>query len=134
MKNQFAWAGSLALALGAISQFETKAAYTNSNGTVITNGTIIVTTRAAADGHFFQQSSSTIDDMDDNRGPGYSPGDSAMCELLQDSGYSTKLLPDKALNTVAFGGGTCLNVFGSANNPSLYYDGHSGPANTAGFN
>lgn len=134
MKNQFEWASFLALALGAISQLETKAAYTNSNGTVITNGTIIVTTRAAGDGHFFLQSSSTIDDMDDNRGPGYSPGDSAMCELLQDDGYSTKLLPDKALNTVAFSGANCLDVYGAANNPTLYYGGFSGPANTAPFN
>src|SRR3954451_895298 len=114
MSNRFVWPSALALAIGAISQVETKAAYTNSNGTVITNGTIIVTTRAVVDGHFFLQSSSTLDDMDDNRGSGYSPGDSAMCELLQDNGYSTKLLPDKALNAVAFGGGTCLNVFGSA--------------------
>ena len=57
---------------------ETKAAYTNYNGTVITNGVIIITTRAANDGHFYSQSSSPVDDMDDNRGPGYSPGDSAM--------------------------------------------------------
>ena len=59
MKNRYLWAGALALAIGAISQVETKAAYTNQNGTVITNGTIIVTTRAANDGHFFLQSSST---------------------------------------------------------------------------
>jgi len=134
MRNWLVRPVTLALAVGAISQVETKAAYTNLNGTIITNGTIIVTTRAAGDGHFFLQSSSTLDDMDDNRGSGYSPGDSAMCELLQDNGYSTKLLPDKALNMVAFGGGTCLDVFGSPNNPSLYYDGHSGPANPAAFN
>jgi hypothetical protein len=134
MKNRFVWASALALAIGAISQVESKAAYTNLNGTVITNGVILVTTRGASDGHFFLQSSSTLDDMDDNRGPGYSPGDSAMCELLQDNGYSTKLLPDKALNTVAFGGGTCLDVFGSPENPPLYYNGHSGPANPASFN
>src|SRR5205085_10932734 len=84
--------------------------------------------------HFFTQSSSTLDDMDDNRGSGYSPGDSAMCELLQDNGYSTKLLPDKALNSVAFGGGTCLDVFGAPNDPSRYYNGFSGPANPAGYN
>jgi hypothetical protein len=134
MRIRFIWAGALALAIGAITTVDTKAAYTNANGTVITNGTIIVTTRAGGDGHFFTQSSSTLDDMDDNRGPGFSPGDSAMCELLQDNGYSVKLLPDKALNAVAFGGGTCLNVFGAPNNPSLYYDGHSGPANPAAFN
>jgi hypothetical protein len=136
MKNRFVWAGVLALAVGATSQVETKAAYTNSNGTIITNGTIIVTTRAAGDGHFFLQSSSTLDDMDDNRGPGFSPGDSAMCALLQDNGYSVKLLPDKALSTLntSSGGGACLDVYGNPNNPTLYYDGHSGPANPAAYN
>src|ERR1039458_7673101 len=95
MNNRFVWASALALAIGAISQVESKAAYTNLNGTVITNGVILVTTRGAGDGHFFLQSSSTVDDMDDNRGSGYSPGDSAMCELLQDNGYTTRLLPDR---------------------------------------
>src|SRR5271157_6205415 len=98
MKNRLAWAGAIALAFLAASQVETRAVYTNLNGTIITNGTIIVTTRAAGDGHFFLQSSSTIDDMDDNQGPGFSPGDAAMCQLLQDNGYAVKLLPDKALS------------------------------------
>src|ERR1035438_10828515 len=40
MKNRFVWAGALALAVGVRSEVETKAAYTNSNGTIITNGTI----------------------------------------------------------------------------------------------
>jgi hypothetical protein len=128
MRNRFVWAGALALAIGATSQVETKAAYTNFNGTVITNGVIIITTRAANDGHFFSQSSSTIDDMDDPRGPGYSPGDSAMGELLGDFGYSVHMIPDKALNTVAQGGGTCLDVLGNPNNPFLYYNGQHGPA------
>ena len=136
MKNRFVWAGALALAIGATSQVATHAAYTNSNGIVITNGTIIVTTRAAGDGHFYAQSSSTIDDMDDNRGSGCSPGDVAMCELLQDNGYSTKLLPDKALcwSISPWGTGPCLNVKGDPNDPSLYYNGFSGPANTAAYN
>jgi hypothetical protein len=136
MKSRFVWAGALALAIGAISQVASQAAYTNLNGTVITNGTIIVTTRAAGDGHFFLQSSSTIDDMDDNRGSGYSPGDAAMGELLMDNGYSVKLLPDKALCTLntSSSGGAVLDVFGSPENPQLYYDGHSGPANTASYN
>ena len=53
-----------------------------------------------------------------------------MCELLQDNGYSTKLLPDKALSYLAFpivNGNPCLNVYGNNNDPQLYYDGHSGP-------
>ena len=137
MKNRFGWAGALALAVGALSQVASNGAYTNSNGTIITNGTIIVTTRAAGDGHFFLQSSSAIDDMDDNRGPGFSPGDSAMCELLQDNGYSPKLLPDKALSFYSYhvaSGNPCQDVRGNPENPQLYYDGHSGPANTATYN
>jgi hypothetical protein len=137
MKNQFVWAGALALAIGAASQVATYAAYTNANGTVITNGTIIVTTRAANDGHFFLQSSSSIDDMDDNRGSGTSPGDVAMCELLQDNGYSTKLLPDKALNYYAnpfAAQAPCLNVYGVANDPSVYWDGNKGPAGQGTYN
>lgn len=126
----------MALAIGAISQVDVKAAYTNQNGVVITNGTIIVTTRAANDGHFFLESSSPIDDMDDPRGSGTSPGDVAMCELLQDNGYSTKLLPDKALSyfIYPFGSGPCLDVFGAANNPQNYYVGNPGLASTVTAN
>src|ERR1019366_1288530 len=136
MKNRFIWASALALAIGAISQVETKAVYTNLNGTIITNGTIIVTTRAAGDSHFYLQSSAPSADMDDNRGPGYSPGDSAMCEWLQDNGYSTKLLPDKALSTVntSTGGGTCLDALGNPENPQLYYTGYPGPTSLLTYN
>src|ERR1017187_8146128 len=132
MKNRCVWASALVLTIGATAQVETKAAYTNANGTLITNGTIIITTRAAGDGHFFLQSSSTTADMDDNRGPGFSPGDAAMGELLMDNGYSVKLLPDKALCTIntSSSGGTCVDVFGSPENPLLYYTGYAGPANT----
>ena len=130
MKNQFAWASALALAIGAASQLETTATYTNANGTIITNGTIIITTRAAGDGHFFRQSSSTVDDMDDNRGPGCTPGDAAMGELLMDNGYSVRLLPDRVLRYDAYPSGACLDVYGGNNNPQLYYDGHPGPADS----
>src|ERR1039458_5327076 len=120
MKNRCVWASALMLTIGATAQVETKAAYTNSNGTLITNGPIIITTRAAGDGHFCLQSSSTTDDMDDNRGPGFSPGDAAMGELLMDNGYSVKLLPDKALSIYnsTLSGGTCLDVFGSPDRKS----------------
>src|ERR1035441_5420699 len=131
MKHRFVWASGLVLIIGAATQVQSKAAYTNSNGTVITNGTILITTRAAGDGHFFLQSSSTTDDMDDNRGPGFSPGDAAMGDLLMDNGYSVRLLPDKVLSTTnsSSSGGPCLDVFGTPNKPSLYYGGHAGPAN-----
>jgi hypothetical protein len=132
MRNQFAWAGALALAIGALSQVETKAAYTNTWGAVIDKGTIIVTTRAAYDGHFFMMSSSSsLCDMDDNKGPGVTPGDAAMVELLQDNGYSPKLIPDKALHIYMWqvtSNNPCLDVKGNQENPTLYYDGSVGPA------
>ena len=127
MKHRFIWVGALALAIGAISQVATQAAYTNANGTIITNGVIIITTRAANDGHFYSQSSSSVVDLDDNRGPGYSPGDSAMGELLGDFGYSVHMLPDRALNYNANNGSACLDVLGNPNDPSLYYNGYPGP-------
>ena len=127
MKHRFIWVGALALAIGAISQVATQAAYTNANGTIITNGVIIITTRAANDGHFYSQSSSSVVDFDDNRGPGYSPGDSAMGELLGDFGYSVHMLPDRALNYNANNGSACLDVLGNPNDPSLYYNGYPGP-------
>ena len=105
---------------------------------VLTNGTIIVTTRAAGDGHFFLQSSSfSLDDMDDSRGPGCTPGDVAMCELLADNGYSPKLIPDKALSTYAWhvsAGVTTKDVYGNDNTPNLYYTGQNGPAGGGTYN
>ena len=132
MKRQFILSGALALAVGAASQVEIRAAYTNANGTVIANGTIIITTRAAGDGCFFRQSSSSTFDVDDSRGPGCTPGDIAMGELLMDNGYSVKLLPDRALHTDAYTNAVCRDVFGNPNNPQLYYDGHPGPAGPGG--
>jgi len=129
MKNRFLWAGSLGLAIAAGSVVETRAAYTNANGTIITNGTVLITTRAANDGHFYLQSSSSIDDMDDTRGPGFSPGDSAMAELLGDNGYSVRLVPDKVLSYVNNAGDPCADVLGGVNDPTLYYTGQPGPAN-----
>ena len=57
-----------------------------------------------------------------------------MCELLQDNGYSTKLLPDKALNQFRYPVDSllpCLNVYGNAFDPQCYFDGRPGPANLA---
>jgi hypothetical protein len=133
MRNRFVWAGALALAIGATSQVETKAAYTNVNGTIITNGTIIITTRAANDNWFVTQSSAPAWDPDDPRGPGFTPGDSAMGELLGDHGYSVHMLPDKALSYFNNGFlGTTKNAFGADNNPSVYYNGQLGPTASSG--
>ena len=100
MKHRLVWAGACALAVSLTSPTETKATnFTNANGVVITNGVIFVTTRSASDAWFYSQSSSTIWDGDDPRGPGaYSPGDAKMCELLQDHGYSTRLIAEKPLS------------------------------------
>ena len=59
-----------------------------------------------------------------------------MCELLQDNGYTSRLLPDKALSSFVypFGSGPCLDVNGNANDPSVYYNGLAGPANGQGPN
>ncbi len=137
MKNRFVWVGALALGVGAVSQVQTKAAHTNSNGTIITNGTIIVTTRSGGDGWYYKQGSSlSTYDMGDSRGPGCSPGDVAMCELLQDNGYSTRLIPDKALcwQGYPWGSATVTDVNGNPNDPTLYYNGYNGPGNTQGPN
>src|SRR5437773_12146409 len=100
MKYRLIWAGALTLALIVTSQTETKATnLTNVNGVVITNGVIFVTTRSGSDGWFRTQSSSSVWDPDDPRGPGgFSPGDVKMCEVLMDYGYSTRLMPEKALS------------------------------------
>lgn len=113
MKHRFAWASAVALAITVISPIETRAAYTNSDGLIISNGVVFVTTRSASDGWFRTQSSSTVWDTDDPRGPGgYSPGDVKMCEMLQDYGYATRLMPEKSLSLLTFGGG----------GPTLYWD------------
>jgi hypothetical protein len=115
MKNRFVWGSAVALAVTLTSQMETKATnFTNINGVVITNGVIFVTTRSGSDGWFHTQSSSTVWDADDPRGPGfYSPGDVKMCEILMDYGYSTRVLPEKALS---------LKSLGLAG-PTVYWDG-----------
>ena len=114
MKQRIVSAGALALALSLTSQVETKATnFTNVNGVVITNGVIFVTTRSGSEGWFHTVSSSTVWDADDPRGPGfYSPGDVKMCELLMDHGYSTRVLPEKALSFMALGGAA----------PTVYWD------------
>jgi len=113
MKNRSALAGALALALTLTLPVESRATYTNDNGTIISNGVVFVTTRSASDAWWRTQASSTVYDADDPRGPGgYSPGDVKMCELLQDAGYSTRLMPEKSLSFLAFGGGS----------PTLYWD------------
>jgi hypothetical protein len=128
MKNRYLWAGALALAIGVTSELETKAAYTNLDGTIITNGVVLITTRSAQDGWFHTESSSSIWDADDNRGPGaFTPGDAAMAELLQDNGYTTRMVPEKALCYYTAGLGAMLDWFSSPMpDPQTYYNGGGG--------
>ncbi len=124
MKNRFVWGSAVALAVTLTSQMQTKATnFTNINEVVITNGVIFVTTRSGSDGWFRTQSSSTVWDADDPRGPGfYSPGDAKMCEALMDHGYTTRVLPEKALSLQN------LNLAG----PTFYWDGSS-PTDPVGY-
>jgi len=129
MKNRFLWASAAALAAYFACQESRAGIFTNSDGIVITNGTIIITTRSANDNFFFNPySSSPIWDADDPRGPGFTPGDSAMGELLQDYGYSVHLLPEKALSWVDKTGTAQVDHYLNPNNPLNYYTGQSGPS------
>ena len=90
MKKRFAWASALTLAGITTSQ-------TQALG--VTNGLIVITSRTASDALYRQISSSTLYDADDYRGPGvFSPGDTAMAALLQENGYSTRLVPEWLLS------------------------------------
>lgn len=90
MKNRFLWASAVALTVTVGSQVQTLG---------LTNGFIVLTSRTAADALYRQISSSTLYDADDFKGPGvFSPGDAAMATLLQDYGYSTRLVPEWLLS------------------------------------
>ncbi|HWV98812.1 MAG TPA: hypothetical protein VNZ64_03865 [Candidatus Acidoferrum sp.] len=131
MKNMSAWAGALALAVVAFSQMETKGAYTNSDGLIITNGVVLITTRTAVDAFWRQQSSSSIWDADDAKGPGsFSPGDAAMGELLGDYGYTVRMVPEEVLHYMNVAGGTATDWLTNPNNPLNYYQGGGGPSST----
>jgi len=91
MKNRFLWASAVALAATVGFQVQTLG---------LTNGFIVITSRTAADALYRQISSSTLYDSDDFKGPGVvSPGDVAMATLLQDYGYSTRVVPEWLLST-----------------------------------
>jgi hypothetical protein len=135
MRSRFAWAGAAALAVTFTSQIETRAAYTNLDGLVITNGTIIITTRSANDDYWHTASSSSIWDAGDNRGPGNTPGDCEMAALLQDNGYSTHMMPEKALAQFVNGfSGYTFEQGGNLNDPFQYYTGGAGETAPNGSN
>jgi hypothetical protein len=82
------WAGALLVLTGAATVPKSAAA--------ITNGIIIITTRAA------QDTAAGSEYFTDEKGPGMiSPGDVAMSELLGNYGYSCRLVLDKLLNGAA---------------------------------
>jgi hypothetical protein len=133
MKSRFAWASALALAVLVIPQTETKAAYTNLDGIIITNGVIVMTTRSGQDAFWRQQSSSGLWDADDNRDPGdFTPGDAAMAELLQDNGYTTRMVPEKVLSYTSQFGGPTLDWLGNPIDPLQYYNGGILPTGGSG--
>jgi hypothetical protein len=110
----------------------TKADFTNLYGDVITNGVILMTTRSAEDAYWRQQSSSGLWDADDNRGPGiFSPGDVAAALLLEDNGYTVRMVPEKVLSYSAQGGGPTLDWLGFENDPNNYYNGGCLPSGTS---
>lgn len=122
MKQRLGWLGAFVLAVSLTSQVETKA---------ITNGVIIITTRTAQDAFWRQQSSSSLWDGDDAKGPGvFTPGDAAMGELLQDHGYTTRMLPEKVLTWMAQDMTATMDWVGNPNDPINYYTGGGGPSST----
>lgn len=122
MKNRFGWASAVALAITVGSQVQTMG---------LTNGLVVISTRTASDALYRQISSSTLYDADDFKGPGaFSPGDAAMAELLQDNGYSTRLVPEWLLNP------TAIDPYGTYTglNPEYFYGGGGGPTKPADTN
>jgi len=110
-----------------------------------TNGLIIISSRTASDALYRQISSSTLYDADDFKGPGvFSPGDAAMAELLQDHGYSTRLVPEWLLNPFLLDPQSLYSsmlpdYFATApdspgNAPDWIYGGAGGPTKTADTN
>src|SRR5690242_18240042 len=98
MKHRLVRDSALMIAIAVLSQREMKAAYTNADGLIITNGVVLITTRTAIDAFWRQQSTSSLWDGDDAAGPGvFSPGDAQMGELLEDNGYSVRIVPERAL-------------------------------------
>lgn len=120
----------MALALVVTSVVQTMA---------LTNGLVVITTRTACDALYRQISSSTLYDADDNRGPGvFSPGDVAMAILLQDHGYSTRLVPEWLLSPSlvdpqgVYSG--MLPQYFAGEAPNYIYNGAGGPTKAADTN
>jgi hypothetical protein len=123
MKSRLIYWGVLAVIY--VSQGQCNADYTNSNGLVITNGVVLITTRTAVDAFWRQQSSSSLWDGDDAAGPGeFSPGDAQMGELLEDYGYTVRMLPERALWW------STVDWLGNPSWPLTYYQGGGGPSSS----
>jgi hypothetical protein len=119
------------LSLGAIlgSCLSARADFTNRDGIVITNGVVVITTRSATDAYWRQQSSSGLWDADDNRGPGiFSPGDAAMGILLEDNGYTTRMVPEKVLSYTSSQGTSTVDWNNDPIDPNGYYEGGNLPS------
>ena len=132
MKNRFLWAGAAALAVTVGSQAQPVA---------VTNGFVVISSRTACDSLYRQISSSTLYDADDFKGPGaFSPGDCAMAAILQDHGYSTRLIPEWLLSTTLVDPqgvyqAALPTYFGPpAEAPNYFYGGGGGPTKTSDTN
>jgi hypothetical protein len=132
MKNRFLWASAAALAVTVGSQVQTLG---------LTNGFIVLSSRTASDALYRQISSSTLYDADDFKGPGVvSPGDAAMAALLQDYGYSTRLVPEWLLSTAlidpqgVYSGVLPAYFYPTGEAPDWIYGGAGGPTKTGDTN
>lgn len=96
----------------------------------LTNGVVVITTRSATDAFWRQQSSSSLWDADDAKGPGvFSPGDATMGTLLQDHGYTVRMVPEKVLSYSAQNSvDPTMDWLGNPNDPQNYYTGLGGPS------
>jgi hypothetical protein len=132
MKNRFLWASAVALVVTVGSQVQTLG---------LTNGFIVLSSRTAADALYRQISSSSLYDADDFKGPGvFSPGDAAMATLLQDYGYSTRLVPEWLLSTALvdsqgiYAGALPAYFAPTGEAPNWIYGGAGGPTKTGDTN
>jgi hypothetical protein len=107
LKNRIAWAGALALALGATSQVTALGQ---------TNGVIMIVTRYEQDLSWFNEDGDANDGMVPTGGGMASQGDVAMAELLSDYGYPTRIIIDMELqspgDTYAFENPYLTSFFG----------------------
>lgn len=123
MKQRILTLGAMALAASLTSQVSAQS---------LTNGVIVISSRSAQDAFWRQQSSSSLWDPDDAKGPGFfSPGDATMGVLLQDHGYTVRMVPEKVLSYSQQNNiDPTIDWLGNPNDPINYYTGGGGPSSS----